>query len=141
LILGSHPRINTQGVSESEPFAPDVAVALSQMQTVGCLPPVSVGGLLKSMRLRAMLSVLITQVEQGLEGASGRREVAHGRDHVDDRLGSQPRNSSRSDVLEIAIKPGAECPLEDGSFRLETARPVRVVRTHNPSVFGHCFEG
>lgn len=71
------------------------------------------------------------RLAKGAECCPRLREIAHSGQHVDDRLGSDAGNCGRADVVDASVQPWREQTLKHGSFGLETARPLRVVRNEN----------
>ena len=64
-------------------------------------------------------------------------QVADPGHHVDDRLGGEPGHGGRADVVDTALQPWSEYPLQENAFGLEATRPLGVVRNDDDRLVRH----
>jgi hypothetical protein len=103
LVLGNQRGVTPQGIPEGEPFAPEVASRLGQMEAVRLLRQAErrLGEVVCFVRPVGCKEVVM--LAQEVERRARLLEIAHSGNHVDDRLRGGARNGSGADVVDAIL--------------------------------------
>src|SRR5436305_6419572 len=126
LVLGGELRVGAEAVAERKLVPKTAGARRNEMQVMGAPRRV---GLAEPVHLLGQVGrVEVAELSERAEALASALKVVHADQDVDDRLGFQAGNSGATDMVDAALDPLPNRPLQHFSHLLEAGRPAPMPR-------------